>query len=97
MEGKIIKEDSLKMNYFKDNHALYGKNYASYPIKVKMQKTKEMFVKNKHISIKAQSGIQIGSHIKFAIYDHFNQIVELNFYELSELFNFSLIYLIKFH
>lgn len=94
MEEKIINENSLKMNFFQDNHALYGKNYASFPIKVRMKKTKEMFLKNKNISIKAQSGNQISFPLEFLLYDHFNQIVELNFYELSP-FLYSILYFKK--
>lgn len=81
MEEKIIPENLLKINYFQQNQAIYGNNYASFPIKLKLKKTKQMISKNKNISIKAQSGILLGFPLQFILYDHFNQIVQLNFYE----------------
>lgn len=81
MEEKIITENILRVNNFNQNKAPYGNNYASFPIKLKLKKTKQMIMKNKNISMKVQSGTLIGFPLQFILYDHFGQIVQLNFYE----------------
>lgn len=71
----------FQKNRFYLNKANYGDDYASYPIAIKVKSNKKLKAQNKNFSLTAQSGIQLINNLEFLFYDHFNQIVVLNYAE----------------
>lgn len=82
MINKILNLDELKKrNFFYQNQARYGNDYASYPIRMELISKTSIIRKDNIFTIKTKPGIKMKSPLVFAIYDHFNQRVLLDFWE----------------
>ncbi len=86
--AKLVFDEIFQENSFKDNDAVYGPNYASYPVSMKMELFKNSKDRNlsenfdnylKKLSI--FSGIKLDYLINITLEDHFGQHVNLNFTE----------------
>ena len=69
------------MNKFKTNYAIYGNDFASYPIRIwlRNESSLESFYNQNVFADDAFPGLQINTTLSFTLVDHFNQIVNLNF------------------
>lgn len=86
-EAKILFDDVFQENSFINNQAIYGPNYASYPVNMKA----EIFNKSDNIQLQPEnpdneivklsicSGIKFDYLIRITLLDHFGQKVNLNF------------------
>ena len=73
--------DVVKLNSYYKNIAPYGKNYASFPVRLELKKSKSYpLIKNGKI-IRVQPGIKMNYTLEFVFFDHFDQIVYLDYPE----------------
>lgn len=82
---EIIYNEVFHENDFAKNEAIYGINYASYPIKMKAEifdnydrKLLEENFQNRIVKLNINSGIRFPFKIKITLEDHFQQKVHLN-------------------
>lgn len=79
-ERKIFSwEETLKKLYFSQNNALYGQNFSSYPIRIKLNANKTMINKKNQITLTTHPGEKLNYRIEYMFYDHFNQKVTLDY------------------
>lgn len=74
---KIIPQSLLSQNFFFSNQAKYGNNFASYPVTVSLQT--DLSLSKQKVLFKIQPGLKLEKTLEFSFYDHFNQIVFLNY------------------
>jgi len=82
-----------KLNNFFQNNARYGKNYASFPIRMKLQKTSFFIKKNGVLSLIAYPGVTLDITFEFIFLDHFDQKVLLDYLEYQIYYKFYFIFL----
>ena len=71
----------IELNKFIENTAIYGKNYASFPIRLKLMNTTSFIRKNGLLSLYLFPGVKLDLTFQFTLFDHFGQPVLLNYSE----------------